>query len=395
MAIVTPKYRALLDDTTSVKDPLALLLMQRVEPEISVTWNLIPSRAPIEQLEYKVASRDITAREVVTSGSTSTGATTITFDATTKVRVTAGQALFYPTTGEVFVLGSATANPGEFNIRKRNIFADPAGAQATIASGSTLLVMAQSEFYEEINATSRFEGTSDSTNYIQDVTERLDFSVADLREARKWGIGKQTMLDERLRDVMKDLNRSLIYNVPVAPTSSVTALTQGFDHAVLQAGSTVDAALSGTADLADLRGVLKQLRKNGVGPGDGLAIVSSINVFHAYEDEGLNLINLQGQPGAEFVIGGQVRAVSFSGLGDVPFYADPFIDDDKVRFICTSRAGKAIYQGENGPQESLRVVDEPSLSTSKVNVSTMQLKWGTIFENADKAHYILSNTGLN
>ena len=233
------------------------------------------------------------------------------------------------------------------------------------------------------------------TNYVQDVTELLAWSRADLREGRKWGADKQVRLKERMRDIMKDLNNAIVYNVPQAATGSLSAITAGIDYMIQNAGSTVDAAVNGTADLADIRGVLKTLQQNGIGPSDGLYCLMSINVYHAYADEGLVEIDLTDQPGREYVIGNILKGMNVPGIGFVPFYFDPHINDDKVRFISSNHIGKAYYQGQNGPLESPTIVDEPSMSTSKTPTSSMQQKWATIIDNAAYAHYLLENTGLN
>jgi hypothetical protein len=123
----------------------------------------------------------------------------------------------------------------------------------------------------------------------------------------------------------------------------------------------------------------------------------SVKTVHAYEDEGLASVDLNGQPGAEFVMGGMVKGMNFSGIGFVPFYADPHINDDRVRLITQNHVGKAYYQGtgEGATLESPHVEDEPSMSTSKTPTSSLQMKWATIIDNAASAHYILDNTGLN
>jgi hypothetical protein len=395
MSIVVPKYRVF-DDSNSVLPNLALTLMKVPEAAYSVFWDLIPFyKEPIRQLNFDVASRSITSRQVVLGANILTSDTQITLDSATRARVTPGHVLYHPATKQRFILDTANTTSGVCNIR--DVLQAYGGSRTQVNSGQTLLILAQSEHYDQINAVSRFEDTSVTSNYIQDVTEMLEFSTADMREMRKWGVDKQLRLKERMRDIVKDLNRALIYNAPLQASAGHSATTAGFDYVVDKAGNKVAANSSGTADLADIRGVLKTLYKNGVGPGDGLVIHMSANVYFAYETVGLADINLQGQPGAEFVVGGAVKGLHFAGLGFVPFYADPLCDDDVVRFVCTSQAAKAYYQGleAGAPLESPRVIDESSLSTSKIEKSTFQQKWGTVFQNPDRCHYLLTGTGLN
>lgn len=393
MSLVVPKYRVY-DDANSVQPNLAYLLMKIPEVAYSVFWDLLPFREPLRQLTYDMASRSITARQVVLGAAIQTSDTSITLDSTTKDRVTAGHVLYDPTTKQRFVLKDMNQTTGVANIR--SVVQPYGGSRTLIASGTTLYVLAVSEHFDEINADGRVEQTSYVTNYVQDTTELLRFSVADLREIRKWGVDRKMVLAERMRDITKDLNRALIYNAPLAYSSGVSSMTAGFDYLVDKAGNNVAAATSGTADLADIRGVLKQLAKNGVGPGDGLAIHMSASAYYAYEEAGLQDLNIQGAPEQSYIIGNTVKGLHFSGIGFVPFYADFTVTDDTVRFVSTAHAGKALYQGqgEGAILEGLRIVDEPSKGDSKNQVSSLQQKWGSVFLNTDKVHYLLTGTGL-
>lgn len=390
--MIVPKYRVF-DDAYSVKENLPLVLLKQVEPQYSIFWDLIPFRPNLRQLKYDIASRSITPREVVLEHNILTGDTDIDITAATKSRVTAGHVLYHPATRQRFVLDDMSQTTGTANIR--SVVLAPGEVRTQVDAGETLLVLSISEHFDEINAESRFESTSFATNYVQDFTDKLKWSTADLRELRKWGIDKKKRLQERMRDVMREMNASIIYNAPLAFSDGVSSMTMGFDYAVEQAGNLVQAADPGTADFSDFRAIFKQMRKDGVGPGDGIAVHMGVEQFDAYEQEGLAEINLTGQPGGEFVVGGVVKGMVVNGLDFIPFYADPIITDDRARIVSTAHAGKAYYQGmgEEVIEEGLRVVDEPSLSDSKVQVSTIQQKWGTVFENTDKVHYILE-TGI-
>lgn len=393
MTLVVPKYRVY-DDTDSQQPNQALLLMKTPEVNYSIFWDLLPFRSPVRQLKYDMASRSITPRSVVLQNNIETSDTDIDLSAATKARATASHVLYHPATQQRFVLDDMNQTTGTANIR--SVVQAHGGSRTLIAAGQTLYILAASELFDEINAESRFEDTDIVTNYVQDVTELLKFSTADLREIRKWGVDKKMRLKERMRDIMKDLNQSLIYNAPLEHSAGVSSMTAGFDYLVRKANNVVDAATSGTADLADIRGVLRTLVANGAGPGDGIIIHMSASAYFEYESNGLQDINLQGTPEQDFVIGNTVKGMHFSGLGFVPFYPDHTIVDDSVRFVATAHAGKALYQGlgEGSVLESLRLVDEPSMGDSKNDVSSLQMKFGTIFENTDKVHYILANTGL-
>ncbi|WP_146118965.1 hypothetical protein [Blastopirellula marina] len=373
-----------------------MTLMRLVEPQYGATWDRVPFYSEnLKQLKYDVGQRSLSPREVVLENNLLTSDTDIDLTSATKYRVTDGHILYHPATKQRFVLDEHSTSTGTATIR--TVQQAPGGVRTQIDAGATLYILSQSEHYEEINAESRQENTDLITNYVQDMTEKLQWSVADLRELRKWGVDKKMRLKERMRDIVKDLNMSILYNVPQAADGTNTAVTGGFDYLVENAGAVVDATESGLADIADLRGVLKIMEKAGVGPGDDLIMLSSIDAYHAYSDAGLSEVQVATTPGSDVTVGNIVRGLQVPGIGFVPFFNDPFINDDRVRFMSLKHFYKAYYegQGEGGIVESARVVDEPSLSNSKVQVSTIQQKWGTVLLNAANAHYILDNTGLN
>lgn len=390
--MIVPKYRVF-DDANSVKEALPLMLLKQVEPQYSIFWDLVPFRPNLRQLKYDIASRSITPREVTLQNAILTSDTDVDLTSGTKSRVTASHVLYHAPTRQRFVLNDMNQSSGTANFR--SVVLAPGEVRTEIAAGQTLMVLSISEHFDQINAESRFETTAYATNYVQDMTDKLEWSVADLREARKWGVDKKMRLKERMRDIMREMNGSIIYNAPLAFGDGVSSMTMGFDYAVEQAGNLVQANELGTPDFADFRGIFKQMWKNGVGPGDGVVVHMGVEQYDAYEEEGLAEVNLTGQPGGEFVVGGIVKGMVVSGLGFVPFYADPIITDDRARILTTSQAGKGYYQGEGEEviEEGLRVIDEDSMSTSKKKISTIQQKWGSVWENTDKTQFIVE-TGI-
>lgn len=393
MSIIVPKYRVF-DDADSVKDNLALAMMRTPEPEFARFWDLIPFRPSIRQLNYDLASRSITSRTVVLQNAILTGDTDIDLTSGTKTRISGSYVVFHPATKQLFVLDDMNQTTGTANIRQ--VLQRDGGTRTQVNAGQELLILAPSEHFDEINADSYFEETATGSNYVQDSTWMYKFSVADLREARKWDINKQRMLKERNRDMMKELNAALLYNAPKKADASNSAMTAGFDYVVEKDGLVVDADASGTAALADIRGILKTLVQRGVTSADGLVLHMSSDAYYAYEEAGLADFNLQLSAEEQIFAGNGIKGINFSGLGPVPFYPDHTVTDDRVRFVATAHAGKSYYQGtENGaPVEAPTMYDELSMSNSKVQVSTLQTKWGTVWENVDKVHAILDNTGL-
>jgi hypothetical protein len=370
------------------------IVFDRVEPEVGRFYSLIPWETPIRSLSYTMPSRNRTARQVVTSALyTALSDNQITLDAATRGRVTDGHILFHLGTKTRLILDEVNTTTGVATIRTKQYA--PGGSATNIASGQTLYVIGHSEHYDEINAESRFETTAETSNHIQDITEMLDFSVAELRELRKWGVDEKLRIDERLEDIMKDLDLGLIYNVPLASQAGQSAVTGGFDYMVENAGGVINAAISGTPNVNDLRAVARTLEARGVGASAGVVMVGKPEVFYEYEDQGLTDFTSEISPEDKIFIGNSVQGIVGGSIGRIPFYTDSAIPDTRVRFVATRYASKAPYQGLGGgaPVENLRIVDEPSMSNSKVKKSTIQMKFGTKWRNADKVNAILE-TGI-
>src|SRR5947207_427185 len=104
MTLVVPRFHTYDSDAVQ-PDPLALSLLDRVQPEFSRTWDLIPFSAPINALDYMMASRAPEGNTVVSDTTYTTGSsTTITFSSGTRKRLTTGHILYHPATKQVFVI---------------------------------------------------------------------------------------------------------------------------------------------------------------------------------------------------------------------------------------------------------------------------------------------------
>lgn len=198
-----------------------------------------------------------------------------------------------------------------------------------------------------------------------------------------------------MEDIVRDLNLGIIYNVPLNESSSDSAVTAGFDYLVENNDKVIDAANPGTADISDLVAVARDLESDGVGSNAGLVMVANPDTYYLYEDLGLQDFTSTLSPEEKVFIGNAILGITVGSIGRIPFYQDASIPDNRVRFVATRYASKAPYQGEGEGAilENLRVVPEPSLSNSKVEKSTIQMKWGTHWRNADKVNRIL-DTGL-
>lgn len=383
MSLVVPKWRTYDSDAVQ-PDPVALSLLDRVQPEFSRTWDLIPFAAPINGLDYKMASRAPEGNTVVSTTLYTTGSSTsITFDSATRKRLTAGHVLYHPATKQIFVIDSYDVTTGVATLERIDVIGGAAGAN--VAIGQTYIRIGHAEHYDELNATSRFGGTTTEENYIQENTERLDFSLTFLRQPLQWGLTREVLIDERTEEYVKDLNLGILYGVPTDEAAGQRATTAGFDHVVASAGNNINAAVSGTPDLDDLVGIARFLQANGAGSGAGTVMVANSDVYYSYETAGLTDFSSAIAPEDEIFVGNSIKGITVGGVR-YPFYIDPTIPDNDVRFISTRYARKAFYQDESGQVWAPRVVEEPSLSNFKNDVSFLTQRWGTIWMNADKVH---------
>jgi hypothetical protein len=381
--LVVPKYRTYTSDAVQ-PDPLALSLLDRVQPEYSRTWDLIPFAAPLTRLDYKMASRAPEGNTVVSTTKYTTGSsTTITFNADTKDRLTAGHLLYHPATKQVFVIDSYVVSTGVVTLEQVNVIGGAAAAD--VAIGETYYRIGQAENYDDLNATSRVGVTSTEENYIQENTERLDFSLTFLRQPLKWGINKQMLIDERMEEYVKDLNLNILYGITNDETSTERARTTGFDHVVSLAGNDINANSLGTADIEDLAGAARFLQDNGAGSSAGTVFVARPDVYDEYDTAGLQDFTPTIAPEDAVFLGTTLKGITVRGVR-YPFYADPTIVDKDVRVISTKYARKAYYQDESGQVWSPRIVPENSLSNFKNEVNFLTQRWGTLWMNADKVH---------
>ncbi|HEV7282305.1 MAG TPA: hypothetical protein VGN57_19035 [Pirellulaceae bacterium] len=382
MSIVIPKWRTYDSDAVQ-PDPLTLSLLDRVQPEFSRSWDLIPWSKPLTGLDYKMASRAPEGSTVVSTTLYTTGSsTTITFDSATRKRLTAGHILYHSPTKQVFVIDSYDTTTGVATLERVDVIGDAAGAN--VAIGQTFHRIGHAEHYDELNATSRFGSTTTEENYIQDSTERLDFSRTFLGQQLNWGMNEEMLIDERIEEYVKDLNKNIIYGVPSDEAAGQRAATAGFDHVVAMAGNEIDAAVSGTPDMDDIKGVARFLQANGAGVGAGTAVLVSPDAYYEYEDS-MTDFSSEVAPEDSVFVGLSIKGVTVNGVR-YPFYMDPTIIDNDVRFVSTRYARKAYYQDNTGKVWNMNVIDEESESNFKNKVSYLHQKWGTIWQNADKVH---------
>lgn len=132
MSIVVPKWRTYDSDAVQ-PDALALTLLDRVQPEFTKTWDLIPFVSPIKGLDYKMASRAPEARTVVsTTLYTTASSTQITFDSATRKRLTAGPKLYHPATKQVFIINMYDVTTGVATLERIDVIGNAAGSNVAI-----------------------------------------------------------------------------------------------------------------------------------------------------------------------------------------------------------------------------------------------------------------------
>ena len=380
MSIVVPKYRVY-DDANSVLPNLALLLMKVPEAAVFRVLGPDPASAPRSASSTTTSPAARSPRAQRRPGAKIlTSDTAITLDSTTK-RPRHARPRALPPGHQAALRARTRRTRAPACATSATSSRRPAAPAPEVANGATLFILSVSEHFDQINAVSRVENTSVTTNYVQDMTEMLEFSVADLRELRKWGVDKQLRVKERMRDIMKDLNRSLdLQRAAGRPLRRPLRLTAGFDYVVDAANSKVAAAVSGTADLADIRrrpqDAVQERRRAGRRAG---APHERSTPTSPTRHVGLADINLQGQLGG---VRHRRRGQGYCTSPDsasCSFYPDPLCDDDTVRFVCTSQAVQGVLPGA-------RRGCQPRRSAHRRRAVALQLQDPEVHDPAEVGH---------
>lgn len=363
-------------DSNSVVEAQAAALFELPQPNASVLWDFASFAPDITTHKYDVGYRNRTGYTVTVNGAVATNGTSIVFDDATSLAQS--QMLYDPATKQTVTLGSKT-NATTFAILSVNT--QDGASRAIIADNAVLVNLSIAEDYHEINAEQTFESTSKDTNYVQDLTIQLPFFRADLEEIRKWGVDKQTLIEETMRRHLRQLNANMYYGIPQENSASVNGQTAGLDYLVRKAGG--DYSKAGTNDeLSDLKAGFVELRKEGMDASDRPAMIGSVDAYEYFAAKGLATVTVNEQNGATTPYGNIMSGLYIAGFEFVPFIVDPTLTDNHVRITAQTSVQKAYYNGQGiaGEQAVMRLIDEPGLSTSKKPVSTLQMKWGTVID---------------
>jgi hypothetical protein len=138
--------------------------------------------------------------------------------------------------------------------------------------------------------------------------------------------------------------------------------------------------------LAELTAAIENLVRRGVSEASQLVMFCNSQTFFRYSALGLASTTVMRSPGDTLLLGGALQGVVVGGIGFVPFITDENIVDNHVRFVSLANCRKSIYKSDD-----LRLIPEPSMSNSKTDVSTIQMKWGTYFTDVSNTQFILNN----
>lgn len=386
MPVTLDAYRVRSSDSVSVQNKQAIALFNAVQTPVSRFWDLIPFGNPILTHEYAMATRSRAGQTVAVTANVLTAATTISLNTTGVRSLTAGHKLYDPATKQTVTITNINYSTGVADIV--SVDTQFSVARAQINSGANLAILSQAEDYHNITATSHYEETTEEYNFVEDLTEKLEFFRADTSEGRKYGVDTASMTQERITKILRELDRSILYNVPKSQSAGVgRAATGGWDYYVRKAGNvTVSAQGAGVVSLAELNAAIETLVRRGVSEASQLVMFCNYATFYKYNALGLATTTVDRTGGDTLRLGGIVSGIVVSGVGFVPFITDENIVDNDVRFVSLANCRKSIYKGEE-----LRLIPEPSMSNSKKDVSTLQMKWGTYFTDVTNTQFILDN----
>ena len=224
------------------------------------------------------------------------------------------------------------------------------------------------------------EETDIYTNYMQLFEEKIDLTKEDSDQARQMGITADTLREEALRRVKRDLARTAIDGVSSAGSKTAPAMTRGLlQWLALTDGLKANVAGAFTQTILDTG--LNAIRAAGGKPKAILMSVNNKKVFNTFTSA-----DVVSQEVGDRTTGRIVEKYLADGLGGIPVVVDLDMPDDQVAIVDTAKLTKGWKVGDE-----MKIVPEPQVN-SRQNAETMQGKLGTFVENLGQSHYLA--TGL-
>jgi hypothetical protein len=263
-----------------------------------------------------------------------------------------------------------------------DVYERGAGESAAAAHGEdpiTAKIIGNAHVEAKVEATAMAEGTGKITNYTQLVEEMVDLSYENIQQERKIGRTEPILKAEAMERVMRDLARTAIDGVAVAPTSSKPGMTRGLRQFLkLSGGLTTN--VSGAFTDTVLDNLIQDVRLAG---GTVNAIVMSIANKLVFN--GFSKADIVRQDVNERTVGRIIESYMADGMGTIPVIVDLDWPNSEVSVNDTRKLSKAWKVGDE-----LRFVDEPPVN-SRQKQQTIQGKFGVWVEGLGTSHAIATN----
>ena len=377
------------DDTNSQLDPEIIALAQRITPEDAAefgkVYELFGQRArPITTDEVEILKRQYTAPTITVTAS-GDGADWDTVDDISALPVPAGDMPsitigdVLQVNDEIVVIKTLDRSGNTIDVYERGAGeSDPAahGHEAAI----TVKIIGSANIEGTVDIEAMAEETDIYTNYMQLFEEKIDLTKEDSDQARKMGITGDTLREEALRRVKKDLARTAIFGVSRAGSKTVPAMTLGFLQWLAHADG-LKANVAGAFTQTVLDTGLNAIREAG---GSPKAIVMSIKNKTAFNT--FTSADVVSQEVGDRSTGRIIEKYIADGIGSIPVVVDSDMPNDQVAIVDTTKLSKGWKVGDE-----MKLVDEPPVN-SRQKAQTMQGKLGFFTENIGQSHYLM--TGL-
>jgi len=378
-----------LEDANSQLDPEVIALSAKVTPmmanEFGRVWDLFTTRPePFMTDEFEILVRNYTSPTVTVTASgsgadwdTNSDTTALPVSSSEIDRITIGDVLRVET--EIVVVKSVNRSTNVIDVYERGAGESTAVAHGTSAIVATIVGNAHEE--GKVQGEAMAETTNKFTNYMQLVEEIVDLSHADSEQARKTGQTAETLKQEAVERVMRDLAKTAIHGVSRAPASGFPAMTRGLLE-WLQLSGGISTNVGGAFTEATLRNILNNVRTAGGSPSAIVMSVAKKTTFNTFTAADATRQDVNDRSAGRIV-----ESYLADGLGSIPVVVDLDFPDDMVAVVDSRKLVKGWKKGDD-----LRFVEETNTNSREIK-ETLQGKFGLGVENVGQSHGIL--TGLS
>lgn len=377
-----------LADANSKLDPEVIAIADHITPlmakEFGRVWDLFTNRTtPFITDEFTVLVRNYTQPTItaIASGAgadwdTNNDITALPVTNTYIDRITVGDVLLVDS--EIVVVKAVDRTGNTIDVYERG-----AGESSPVAHGvATLTIKVIGNAHEEgkVDAEAMAEGTTKFTNYCQIIEEVIDLSKCDSDQSRKTGRTADTLREEAVERVMRDLAGTAIYGVAVAPASGKPSMTRGLLQ-WLGLTEGIKTNVAGAFTETALKAILKDVRLAG---GTVNFIAMSPNnktIFNGFSSADSITVDNSAR-----YTGRVLDSYMADGFGLIPVIVDLDMPNSQIAVGDSRKLVKGWKEND-----TLRFVPETNVN-SREKKETLQGKFGLAVENVGQSFGLL--TGL-